>query len=320
MDVIDVRALPAARWLQVVEPEYFAHYLPSGGAAAKFVVADDAGIGRLRRAMAATAQRHGMLGVHVDAGETRLHMLHDLFFSAARALPWDDLVQSFIEGMFRRNGHPWPRPGVALTMAELAQRLGMDGEVLSRNRNRWLSRELWEDPALAQDFRVAMLRLCLARLDPDVYDSPDLPVLPWLRGEKMALGDLRRYDIAARISRNNARAMLVSLCHFLRKAGRRGLVLTLDLRRALHLPGPDAAGLRYSAGALMDLFEVLREMIDDIEHLTGMFLLVLADQALVSGEHRRTLDNYKALEMRVWPDVRPDDQQNPLAPLVTVSA
>jgi len=61
-------------------------------------------------------------------------------------------------------------------------------------------------------------------------------------------------------------------------------------------------------------------MIDDIEHLTGMFLLVLADQALVSGEHRRTLDNYKALEMRVWPDVRPDDQQNPLAPLVTVSA
>jgi len=320
MDVIDVQALPAERWLQVVEPEYFAHYLPSGGAAAKFVVADDAGIGRLRRAVAALARRHGMLDVHVDAGETRLHMLQDVFFAAARALPWDDLMQGFIEGMFRRHGHPWPRPGVALTMAELAQRLGMDDATLARNRNGWLSRELWEDAALAQDFRVAMLRLCLARLDPDVYDSPDLPVLPWLRGEKQGLGDLRRYDIAARINRNNARAMLVSLCHFLRKAGQHGLLLSLDLRRALHPTGPEATGLRYSAGALMDLFEVLREMIDDIEQLAGMFLLVLADRALVSGEHRRTLDNYKALEMRVWPDVRPDDQQNPLAPLVTVSA
>jgi hypothetical protein len=319
MDVIGVQALPAARWLQVVEPEYFAQYLPSGGAAAKFVVADDAGIGRMRQSVAALAQRHGMLAMHVDAGETRLHMLHDLFFAAARALPWDDLIQGFIEGMFRRNGHPWPQPGVALTMAELAQRLGMDDQALARNRNRWLSGELWEDPALAQDFRVAMLRLCLARLEPAVYDSPDLPVLPWLRGEKLGLSDLRRYDIATRINRNNARAMLVSLCHFVRKAGRQGLLLTLDLRRALHLPGPDDTRLRYSAGTLMDLFEVLREMIDDIEHLAGMFLLVLADQALMSGEHRRTLDNYKALEMRIWPDVRPGDQQNPLAPLVTVS-
>jgi P-loop Domain of unknown function (DUF2791) len=320
MDVIDVQAMPAARWLQVVEPEYFAHYLPSGGAAAKFVVADEAGIGRLRRDVAALAERHGMLAVHGDAGETRLHMLHDVFFAAARALPWDDLIQRFIEGMFGRNGHPWPQPGVALTMSELAQRLGMDVEVLARSRNQWLSRELWEDAALAQDFRVAMLRLCLARLEPDVYDNADLPVLPWLRGEKLGLGDLRRYDIAARINRNNARAMLVSLCHFLRKAGRHGLVLTLDLRPALSLPGPDETRLRYSASALVDLYEVLREMIDDIEHLPGMFLLVLADQTLVSGEHRRTLDNYKALEMRIWPDVRPGDQQNPLAPLVTVSA
>lgn len=320
MDVIDVQALPAARWLHVVEPEYFASYLPSGGAAAKFVVADNAAIRRLREGTATLARRHGMLAAHVDAGETRLHMLHDVFFATARSLPWNDLVQGFIEGMFARKGHPWPQPGAALTMTALAQRLGIDDKELESSRNRWLSRELWEDPALAQDFRVAMLRLCLARLAPDVYNSPDLPVLPWLRGEKVGLGDLRRFDIAARINRNNARAMLVSLCHFVRKAGRGGLVLTLDLRRALQRPGPDEAGLRYSAGALMDLFEVLREMIDDIEHLPGLFLLVLADQTLLSGGRRRTLDNYKALEMRIWPDVRPGDQQNPLAPLVTVTA
>jgi hypothetical protein len=79
------------------------------------------------------------------------------------------------------------------------------------------------------------------------------------------------------------------------------------------------AAVRYSQAALMDLYEVLREIIDDIEHLPGLFLLGMADQTLVAGDRRRTLDTYKALEMRIWPDVRPGDRQNPLAPLVTVS-
>ena len=104
-----------------------------------------------------------------------------------------------------------------------------------------------------------------------------------------------------------------------RKAGARGLLLTLDLRPALRVGAPGDATLRYSHAAVMDLYEVLREIIDDIEHLPGLFLLGLADQSLVAGDHRRTLDTYKALEMRIWPDVRPGDRQNPLAPLVTVS-
>jgi hypothetical protein len=43
---------------------------------------------------------------------------------------------------------------------------------------------------------------------------------------------------------------------------------------------------------------------------------VLADAALATGEPRRALAQYAALQMRVWPDVRPGDRQNPVAPLV----
>jgi hypothetical protein len=60
-------------------------------------------------------------------------------------------------------------------------------------------------------------------------------------------------------------------------------------------------------------------LIDDLEHLNGLFILGLADQGLIAGDRRRTIDTYKALEMRIWPDVRPGDRQNPLAPLVMVS-
>jgi len=318
MDVIDVQALPIERWLSVIEPEYFTDYLPAGGAAAKFVIADDSAIAHLHHAAEALALHHRMLPVHISAGDVRLHMLQDVFFAVARALPWDDLLQRYIEALFSRNGYAWPNPGEVLTMPDLAQEFGIATNLLSRSRDQWLSRDLWDDAHLAQDFRAAMLRLCIARLEPEAGTS-ESPVLQWLWGEKIGLGLLRQYDIAARISRTNARAMLISLCHFVRKAGATGLLLTLDLRPALHVVPKAAAGVHYSHPAVMDLYEVLREVIDDIEHLPGLFLLCLADQTLVAGDRRRTLDMYKALEMRIWPDVRPGDRQNPLAPLVTVT-
>lgn len=318
MDVIDVQALSTERWLDVIEQEYFAAYLPAGGAAAKFVIADDAAFARLCDGTEGLAQRHGLLPVSISAGEVRLHMLQDVFFAVARALPWDDLLQRYVETLFNRNGYIWPRPGADLTMPELAQEFGVAPNLLARTRDQWLSRDLWDDAHLAQDFRAAMLRLCLARLEPEA-DTLESPVLQWLCGEKVGLPLLRQYHIAARIGRTNARAMLISLCHFVRKAGAKGLVLTLDLRPALRVGAAGTGAVRYSHAAVMDLYEVLREVVDDIEHLPGLFLLCLADQALVAGDRRRTLDTYKALEMRIWPDVRPGDRQNPLAPLVTVS-
>ena len=65
---------------------------------------------------------------------------------------------------------------------------------------------------------------------------------------------------------------------------------------------------------------MLREIIDDAEHLPGLFVAVLADAALATGDPRRALSQYAALQMRVWPDVRPGDRQNPVAPLVWLAA
>jgi hypothetical protein len=184
--------------------------------------------------------------------------------------------------------------------------------------DQWLTTDVWEDRRLAQDFRAALMSLCLSRLESEAAETAG-PVAQWLRGEKVPPALLRAADISARLSRSNARAMLASLCHFLRKAGAAGLLIVLDLRR---LAGVEAVEglLRYSPAAVMDAYEVLRELIDDTENLPGLFVAVLADAALASGEPRRAVAQYPALQMRVWPDVRPGDQQNPMAPLVWLAA
>jgi hypothetical protein len=318
MDVLTTPPLPLADWLSVVEREYLSEFVPAGGAAVKLAILDSGAINTAAASLVRLGQAQNMLTVHVDAGRTRIHLMHELFFAIARALPWDGLLQRYLEELFNVRAYPWPRPGVMMALADLAAAFAVAPNLLSRHLDQWLTADLWDDRRLAQDFRAAMLWLCLSRIDPEGEDNAE-PVMRWLHGEKVAPALLRAADISVRVSRTNARAMLVSLCHFLRKAGAAGLLVVLDVQQ-LSRTTPSEDTLRYSPAAVMDSYEVLREIIDDAEHLPGMFVAVLADEALATGDPRRALGQYAALQMRVWPDVRPGDRQNPVAPLVWLAA
>ena len=314
MDVLTTRPLPLAEWLSVVEHEYLSEFVPAGGASVKLAILDDAAFGPAADRLIALGQQCAMLTAHVDARQTRVHLMQELFFAIARALPWDGLVQRYLEHLFAANAYSWPRPGAAMTMPELAAAFAVAPSLLARQRDQWLTADLWDDRRMAQDFRAALLRLCLSRLEPDGGEMAG-PVLQWLRGDKVPAASLRAADISVRISRTNARAMLAALCLFVRKAGAAGVMIVLDVRQLSRTAAPEGV-LRYSPAAVMDGYEVLREVIDDAEHLPGLFVAVLADAALATGDPRRALSQYAALQMRVWPDVRPGDRQNPVAPLV----
>ena len=142
-----------------------------------------------------------------------------------------------------------------MTLPDLAGAFAVAPSLLTHHVDQWLTADLWEDRRLAQDFRAALLSLCLSRLEPDGRETAE-PVMQWLRGEKVAPASLRAADISVRMSRTNARAMLVSLCHFLRKAGAAGLLVVLDARRLACTAAGDGM-LRYSPAAVMDAYEVL---------------------------------------------------------------
>jgi hypothetical protein len=87
-----------------------------------------------------------LLHAHLSAAETKLHMAQELFFALARVLPWDGLLQRYLEELFSRHEHPWPQPGTALGTAELADAFGIAPGIMTRHRDQWLSRDLWDDP------------------------------------------------------------------------------------------------------------------------------------------------------------------------------
>jgi hypothetical protein len=160
-----------------------------------------------------------------------------------------------------------------------------------------------------------MLQLCRAQIVG--LDHSAIPVVFWLKGELSRIAELKSAKIFQKIGRHNARLMLQSLTHWLRRNGQPGLVLTLDIARCLENPKRTERkeGFYYSPGALTEVYETLRQLIDGASELTGTFVAVFAPPPLLSDE-KRGVDRYQALKMRIFDDVRNRGTQNLLAPLI----
>jgi hypothetical protein len=68
----------------------------------------------------------------------------------------------------------------------------------------------------------------------------------------------------------------------------------------------------------MQCYEVLRQLIDDTDQLTGTLCLVITDAGFLDIDSKRGVTRYRALLERVWPDVRIRGAQNPLSALVSI--
>jgi hypothetical protein len=116
--------------------------------------------------------------------------------------------------------------------------------------------------------------------------------------------------------------MIHSLTHWLRRNGKFGLVLTLDIARYLVMKPRNAASYEqyYTTAAALDAYEVLRQFVDATDELEGCLLVVLAPTEFLATNSLRGLEGYDALKNRIWDDVRDENLSNPFAPLVRLEA
>lgn len=316
-------AIAVEEWLGLIDKEYLQEFIPAGGSAVKFVVGGPDHLEQAELRVAELAGRHRLLHLSVDSASVRLHMVQDLFFCLSRQIDWEATVQRFVEALFQRQGHEWPTPGQGTTLHSVAEANDVDATILGRDVRRWLKKELMQDTRMASDLRNGLAQLCLRCFEPaGSGQAGELAlVLQWLRGERPPppLGPLRKLHISGRIGRHNARAMLRSLCRWLRLCGHAGLCVSLDIRQFAKT-GPEVAegSVRYSPAAVMDAYEVLRQLVDDAERMEGLLLLAKAGPEFVDGDPKRSIDAYVALKMRVWADVRATGRDNPLAPLIVL--
>ena len=298
--------------------EYLSSYLPAGGGSVKLVVTGDGDVAdRFERSLRAEADQQDVLMVSLSAETTKAHMIDQVFFAVARQIDWDQVAMAIVSTAYDDIAVP-ATPG-RLTVAEVADDHDLDPRELYRSVRRQLEHLLLADTSLPRELRRALLRLAQAHLGGgDVNRAETLCVLGWLTGERVGLRELREVMIYARIGRHNARRMLTSVGRLLQRGGHRGLVLHLDLTRLAEMrrpPLPERTGTYYSKAAVLDVYELLRQLIDATDDLVGMLVVAVVPPELVSDE-KRGLPSYAALQLRVADEVRDRRRTNPFASLV----
>jgi len=302
--------------------EYLATFVCEGGAAVKFaVVADDETANALSVAVEDRARRLGMRFVAVSAANTRINLIHQLFFAVASRLDWVALAQKVVRKI---PGDIWgTQVGGAVTISQVASVLDIDELLVRTQINKALSDRVMKDYSLAKDFRIAMTQMCLPELQPEAFtEESRASILEWLRGELRLISAVKDKHIFHKVGRHSARAMLASTSKWIAKAGECGLVLTLDLRQLALSRRPDAAEgeFYYTPATVMDAYEVLRQFIDATDEMENLMLLVLAPDALLDDSTNRGFPKYQALKNRIWDDVRDRDRVDPYAPMVRVAS
>ena len=316
--------MPASEWLAVLRKEYLRDFIPHGGAAVKFVVPMDGLehqglLGKLKQG----AEEDGYLFVAVDAATTRVHMIDRVFHAIAKQVAWDDLAYTFLSSTLLENHYHLPENRKDFGLAQVALLNGQPLGEMRRDINIMLRDRLFRDYAMTQEFRIAMLRLCQAQLDPqDVGAGIAEAIKEWLRGELRLIASLRSALIFQRIGRYNGRHMLFSLSHWLHLTSKAGLVMVLDISRLLEAKRPQKpdGSLYYTKPAVIEGYEVLRQFIDGTDELEFCVIVVLAPESFLTDERRGMgLGVYDALRLRIWDDVHDRQRPNPLSSLIRLS-
>jgi hypothetical protein len=311
--------LGADTWLGSLRAEYLDGFVMEGGAAIRVAVvpSPDASSAVARRLLADGRER-GFVTASVDAGSSKVHLLHTLFHDIARQIDWEELARDFVRRLTLGAGLALAADG-ALDVDAVARASGQDVTIVRQDVRLALTRHLMRDRGLSRQFRLGVLALCKALTEPDELRTElAAHVRLWLRGELPRVGPLRDAFIHQKIDRHSARTMILSTVAFVRKAGRAGLVVTADVSRYA-LPRPlDDGRNRYSKSAALDMWETLRQFIDGADELDGGLFVFLVGREFVEDD-QRGLRGYNALHLRLTDDVRDRRRPNPLAPMVRIA-
>ena len=309
-------------WLRVIRTEYLGDFVLRGGATVKFAVpAAESDRSALQFGLEAAAAEAGYQFAGVDAATTKVHMIDKVFHEVARQIDWDALATRFVAGLLEENGYQLPPERDGLDLQAIAALNRYQEPELRRDVRKWLAGRIYQDSGMTQEFRVAMLRLCQAQLDPtDVSPAESTAIKEWLRGELRLLSSLKPSLIYQKIARNNARHILFSLVRWLRLTGSNGLVLGLDITQCAADRTHTPEGLNhYSKPATMDAYELLRQFVDGADQLSHCLVVVVASPSFLT-DPVKGLGCYEALKLRIWDEVRDREVPNPMAALIRLSS
>lgn len=316
--------LPIQEWLRTIDDEYLSSgFIKDGGAAVKFTVTRDALKPVLHEALQRRCREFDFVLATLDAAAMRAHMPQDIFFGLARQIDWRLLARRLILRLAVRKSYDVrDMDGSASdnVFAAIADANQVDKRLVIQDLRPLIQDEVFRNPKMAKDFRVAMSHLCLREDIGDAGEYDAHAILDWLKGDNTRVSSVRPFSIYSGITRTTARYFIQSTLHWIQFAGCAGIVILLDNSRVTVARNPKDGRRYYTRAMTMEHYELLRELVDDVDRLPGLFLVVVANEEFLDTDKKfRGYGIYEALQTRIMDDVRDRNLVNPVASVVQFS-
>lgn len=307
-------AINIESYISVLTSDYLQSYVADGGSTVKILT----GSIEARTVAEASLRKRASEGklnfAKINARETRIQNIHDIFFAISKQLNWNALSSRFLRKLL------FPRFELSddLTVEGIAKKNGLERWLVHRAVDELIQEKLMRRKGFSGEFKRAIYNLIDARLSPtSPLASMSPSIIAWLCGTLDRIGLLKPAMLHRKIGKQNGRQILESLTRWLRDCGSPGLIVCVDIS-SVTLPPRDQTGQRYSRIAVVDCFELIRQFIDSTDLLEGLALVFLADESFADDE-RYGLSIYPALKMRLTDDVHDSNRTNPFAPMVRIA-
>lgn len=120
------------------------------------------------------------------------------------------------------------------------------------------------------------------------------------------------------IRKFNARDWINSLVQLIRLAGNKGLVISVDDLEVLTEKNPETHRYSYTKNAISDVYEIIRQLIDDTEVLEYCLFIFAGNSDLITN-NKRGFRSYDALWIRLQNGFKECDRFNPFSDLLDIN-
>jgi hypothetical protein len=238
--------------------------------------------------------------VSIDANETRLVAIDELYRAISSRVAWEDLIDLCAHSLITDVlGYLDFNLSVPEFMQWAVQTHGRSQAILTTDirdeTDKWI-RSL----DLHYEWIHPIRSLILRRITGESGNED--AVYRWLQGHKLSSHERRDIGVAAAIDRRNARAMLLSLAVFVHAAAHRGLIVLIDNADVM------ARGVRtegipyYTRGSRDQAYEMLRELIDESHQSAYLFFVIAGNPDLYENQ-KTGYPSYPALWARIQSEI-----------------
>ena len=286
--------------------KYLREYIPQGGSRIQFVTGRK-GSGKTHVIEYFLSQSERYITASFSAREVCIHDFKEIYFEVLRQCGIEELLRKCGASVIAELGYSHEEVPLTERFVDVLARNGSNDPITKREIRNQLNQLFLRNPLMDNNFAAACALLTGGQLGHPLLEEPKREaLLGWMAGKKeVKLSVLRSLGLSpARIAKHNARHMLRSLVEVIKLAGYDGLIIAVDDLDIL-VNRDSLEEIRYTRMKREDVYESIRELIDEIDTLRNIFFLFAFDRKLMDDESAG-IKSYQALWLRIQNEIHSD--------------